>query len=93
MSLFELGRVVTTCGVAEKMQNDISFGIGVVDALERHSKGDWGNISDDDRDVNNEAVKNGDDGIMSSYTIGSTEIWIMTEWNRSVTTVLFPEEY
>lgn len=51
-----------------------------------------GKIPDDDKDVNNEAVKNGDEGIMSSYTIGDSKIWIMTEWNRSVTTVLFPEE-
>lgn len=42
MSLFEMGRVVTTCGVAEKMKEDISFSIGVVQALQRHSEGDWG---------------------------------------------------
>lgn len=41
---------------------------------------------------NNEAVKNGE-RILAAYMYGDTKIWIITEWDRSATTILFPEEY
>lgn len=99
MSLFEMGKIVTTCGVASKMQNDLLFRVGVQQALANHSNGDWGTLCDDDKALNDESVKADQEGrttldeIFSSYKIGEQEIWIITECDRSATTVLLPEEY
>jgi len=66
--------------------------------LDRHAKGDWGNLSDDDKRLNDEAVADGG-RILSAYkTSNGTKIWIITEaaddaGHRVATTVLLPEEY
>lgn len=89
---FELGNVVSTAGVAQWMygtQTNLDF---VVSSLSRHAKGDWGELCDEDKALNNEAVKEGN-RILSAYNQGSDKIWIITESDRSCTTVLFPSEY
>jgi hypothetical protein len=64
-----------------------------LDLLTRHLSGDWGEIPKDDAKANQEALKNGD-RIMSGYPLeDGTRIWIITEWDRSVTTFLLPDEY
>ena len=63
----------------------------VDNAFRKYMRGDWG-ISKDKR-MNNQAVKNGDDRIMGVYPTSEGDIWIITEWDRSVTTMLFPSEY
>lgn len=60
--------------------------------LNRHAKGDWGDVCDEDKKANDFALDN-KERILSSYTLDDTKIWIITEWDRSVTTVLFPSEY
>jgi hypothetical protein len=55
--------------------------------------GDWGDVCDDDR-VANELALLGGERLFSVYKgEGLPKIWVITEWNRSVTTILFPEEY
>lgn len=62
--------------------------------LGRHVVGDWGDLSDDDKMLNERALNHGDGRLMSSYEIASDlKIWIITEWDRSVTTLLLPSEY
>ena len=61
-------------------------------------QGDWGDVGDDSRRINDEALeaeRNGQfsDSLFSLYSIGDREIHIITECDRSVTTVLFPDEY
>ena len=54
---------------------------------------DWGDLSEEDKKANDKALKNGE-RIMSSYnTENNIRIWVITEWDRSVTTVLLPEDY
>jgi len=66
----------------------------VYDALQRHKQGDWGNICEEDWESNNHGLKTGEDRMLSSYTDRKgTKFWILTEWDRSVTTVLLPEDY
>jgi len=92
---FMLGRLVATRGVAELMDTDQQFSEFVSASLRRYTGCDWGNLCDDDHAMNDDAVKNGE-RILASYdhpTHKDWKIWIITEWDRSVTTILFPSEY
>jgi hypothetical protein len=61
--------------------------------LVRHALGDWGDLCDEDRQSNSEALAD-DLRILSAYRLSDgTKIWIITEADRSGTTVLLPEEY
>ena len=83
---FQLGKVFVTKGAKECIPLAEQL-----KALKRHANGDWGDISDNDKKVNDEALKDGDE-ILSAYHYNEIEFWIMTEWDRSVTTILLPEE-
>ena len=96
--LFPLGQVVMTCGIAARMGTDPSFARGVRSILGRHATGDWGDVGEESRRMNDdslEAERNGEwsDRLFSLYDIEGTEIFIITEADRSVTTILLPEEY
>ena len=98
MALFRTGEIVTTNGIARAMMLDLGFLEAVRESLERHYLGDWGDACEETRQQNNEALeaeKHGRliDSLFSVYDIDGTEIFIITEIDRSVTTVLFPEEY
>lgn len=82
-----LGKIYITPGA----QASVKFQT-VVAALERHSRGDWGEIPDHDKEVNAEALESGE-RIMSAYTSRGVRFWIITEADRSITTVLLPEDY
>ena len=61
--------------------------------LARHAAGDWGDLDEDDRRLDDLAATL-DERILSAYTLtDGTRIWIITEGDRSATTVLLPEEY
>jgi hypothetical protein len=88
--LFPLGHVVMTPGAA-------ALGVDFGPLLARHAKGDWGELDDFDARQNNTAVKEGY-RILSAYEVmmenGETErVWIITEADRSATTILLPSEY
>lgn len=96
--LFQLGQVVMTCGIAARMGTDPSFARGVQNSLGRHATGDWGDVGEESRRMNDDALeaeRNGEwsDRLFSLYDIEGTEIFIITEADRSVTTILLPEEY
>lgn len=94
MAKFQLGQCVCTRGVHELMEDNVSFFMFVNKSLQRHQTGDWGDLCDEDKQMNDYAVKNGDDRIVSKYKFnGGISIYIITEWDRSYTTILFPEEY
>ena len=60
--------------------------------ISRHRQGDWGEVCEEDAALNDAAARQ-DCRVLSAYTVEDRKIWIITEWDRSVTTVLFPEEY
>lgn len=93
--LFELGQLVISAGAREAIDalNADGFADMVIALLGRHAKGDWGEISDSDKEANDESVKNGGMMILSAYIIQGTKFWIITEHDRSATTVLLPDEY
>ena len=93
---FQLGKVVMTRGVAE-----IAGRTNLRGYLIRHSQGDWGTVCSEDKKANDQAVRDGD-RILSAYPIdpaqpckghGENVVWIITEADRSVTTLLLPDEY
>lgn len=91
--LFDLGVIVTSPGALAALQQ---VGMTPSDLLRRHLRGDWGEINEEERERNEEEVRNGNggDGIVSVYTLPRTNevIVILTEANRSYTQLLTPEE-
>ena len=88
--LFNLGQVVATPGALEFFKR---HSMTPMQFLQRHIRGDFGDLRQDDLDANNEAIWNGG-RILSSYKINETDkIWIITEADRSSTCCLLPEEY
>ena len=89
--LFELGRVIATPDALDALQENNT---NITELLIRHVGGDWGNLSDEDRLENEQSVKNGW-RILSSYPINvrGGKVWIITEADRSATTLLLPSEY
>ena len=87
--LFRTGAVVATRGVLAHLEH---HGIAADPYLKRHVSGDWGKVPPVDARANCLAVQHGA-RILSSYDIAGTRVWIITEADRSVTTLLFPEEY
>lgn len=98
MALFRTGEIVTTNGIARAMMLDQGFHEAVRECLDRHCSGDWGDACEETKQQNDEALeaeRNGKliDSLFSVYDIDGTEIFIITEIDRSATTVLFPDEY
>ena len=88
--LFELGRIVITPGAASLL---VACGIDACNIIERHQSGDWGELYPEDCSVNDDAMSYGGQ-ILSAYKLGESQrLWIITEVDRSVTTLLLPEEY
>lgn len=84
-----LGQVVATPGALELLSKADATPLPF---LIRHSMGDWGTVPQEDAELNNQALVDGG-RILSSYNVGDDRIWIITEWDRSVTTILLPSEY
>lgn len=82
-----LGQIVITRNALDSLSKDAVYA-----ALARHQAGDWGDVCEEDRGLNDEALKDGS-RILSVYHDGATKFWIITESDRSATTVLLPEDY
>ena len=85
---FRLGKIVSTPNALERLTQD-----DILRAIGRHQAGDWGDVSEDDR-TRNEFSLNQGLRLWSVYHAGSgAKFWLITEADRSVTTVLMPEDY
>ena len=88
--LFHLGDVVAT---PQSIYVLSESGMSVQSLLQRHATGDWGDLCTEDTQANNDALQYGD-RLLSSYVLSeSCKVWVITEWDRSVTTILLPSEY
>ena len=89
--LFSPGRVLATAGLADS-------GIDVMPYLRRHLAGEWGDLEEGDLRRNDYALKHGE-RLFSAYLLPPDEdgyqakIWIISEWDRSATTIMYPDEY
>ena len=87
---FILGQIVATPGALAALERS---GQAPLEFISRHASGDWGELDDHDRLENELSVRKGF-RILSAYRLSDgTKIWIITEADRSVTTILLPEEY
>ena len=87
---FPLGRVVATPHALSVLSVQA---IPPERLLERHARGDWGELDAEDVQANQEALQHGW-RLFSSYTLGeAVKVWIITEADRSVTTILMPDDY
>lgn len=87
---FKPGRVLATPGALEVIAD---ARVSIIDLLIRHLRGDWGDLSDSDRQQNELAVTAGQ-RILSNYVLpGGRIVWIITEADRYATTFLLPGEY
>ena len=88
--LFPPGEIVATPGALALLEKANK---SVLELLSRHLRGDWGDLCQEDKTENELSLKYGF-RLMSSYPVTPTEkLWIITEADRSVTTLLLPEEY
>ena len=90
---FQMGKLVWTRGVNDRIAEDTAFAKLVIASMKRHAAGDWGDVSQGDKTENELSLKEGFRLLSAYETEGMPRIWIITEADRSATTVLFPEEY
>jgi hypothetical protein len=87
-SKFDLGRLAATSEVLQQVPQE-----QIQNALKRHHTGDWGEVDNDDKEANDTALLTGT-RLLSVYTTpAGIKFWIITEADRSSTTILLPEEY
>jgi hypothetical protein len=85
---FPLGQLYATPGVLAEVSS-----VEISAALARHAMGDWGELDQEDINENNRALEEGSRLLSAYHTSDRVKFWIITEWDRSVTTVLLPSEY
>jgi len=89
-SLFALGQTVATPGAIKELEK---AGISGMELLARHISGDWGDLGAEDKEENELSLKEGF-RILSAYKLPTGQkLWVITEADRSATTILKPEEY
>ena len=87
---FSPGQIVATPAALATMEDHQCSPLTL---LARHLSGDWGGVPIEDAQLNDQALQS-EGRVLSSYPLGSnTRIWVITEWDRSMTTFLLPEEY
>lgn len=96
--VFDAGQILTTDGVYDMACQNPDFTQFIEKSLNRHVKGDWGDVNDQYKQTNDQALKQGT-RLRSAYNDerfsknGVATIWIITEADRSATTILFPDEH
>jgi len=95
--VLKLGRVASTARVNSEIARDPEYSVFIYESLRRHRNCDWGDLGADDKELNEISMIEGkEERIMSRYNYEadrSLDIYIITEYDRSVTTILFPYEY
>ena len=90
---FDLGIIVNTIKVHNFISQSEQNYDYVMKCFDRYISGDWGEMCEEDKIANDEALIT-EDRILASYEEKDMpKIWIITEWDRSSTTILFPSEY
>lgn len=87
---FRLGRILATPGAIEALEE---AGHVPAEFLDRHVRGDWGHVDDEDQQANEDALRDGLRLLSSYRTRQGVALWVITEADRSATTLLLPSEY
>lgn len=86
--LVPMGIIVVTPNAMANVNSD-----EIQRALQRHVIGDWGELDAEDKKANDLALQTGERLLSAYHTVNGTKFWIITERDRSVTTILLPEDY
>ncbi|WP_414442414.1 hypothetical protein [Burkholderia sp. 22PA0106] len=87
---FKLGRIFATPAALHACENS---NVAIFDLLLRHLRGDWGDLPESDRQQNERSLEVGL-SLLSSYKLPDGQVvWVITEWDRSITTLLLPSDY
>lgn len=92
MTMVTSPNTVCTRGIEEMIARDPEYIKLIHECLVRHTLGDWGELCDDDKAMNDAALDEAG-YILSAYTVKDTKIWIITDAGWKVTTILLPREY
>ena len=91
---FKLGQIVMTRAINDDIADNSKFAKEVLHCLRRYMNADFSDMEhQEDIDMNKTAIKTGEDRIFATYNTSLGKIYIITEWDRSVTTILYPEDY
>lgn len=95
MAKFEIGTLLATSGVGDKINESQMFYAFIRDCFNRYVRRDWGDTCTEDKQSNDNAVAKGNGRIFASYEYPpeKSRVWFITECDRSATTILFPSEY
>ncbi len=85
---FPLGRIIVTANALSRLTQ-----VDILTALRRHAASDWGDLDEEDRNENTFSLENGLRLFSVYHAVSGTKFWIITESDRSCTTVLLPEDY
>jgi hypothetical protein len=88
IAVFKLGRLVATPNALQSISQD-----DILVAIKRHQAADWGDLCDADRRENDISLRNGGRLLSVYHSANGVKFYIITEGDRSVTTVLLPEDY
>jgi hypothetical protein len=88
--MFKMGRLVATPGAIAFCDQHL---ISMISLVRRHLRGDWGDLGESDTKLNDDAVHSQQDRIFSAYQFPQGKVYVITEWDRSVTTVMMAEDY
>ena len=92
MVKFQLGNLYQTRGIAAAIEAQPAFYIEVIEAYQKYIAGNYGDLCEEDIAANEEAIATGG-RILAAYTTSQGRIYIITEADRSATTILFCNEY
>lgn len=90
---FEMGQIYVTRGIGMLIGESDSFRKFISISFTRYANQDWGDLCDEDKAMNDHAVQYSDGRIVGRYNNALGDIYIITEWDRSLTTILLTEEY
>jgi hypothetical protein len=85
---FPLGSLYVTAAVDRDIARE-----DIAEALSRHAQGDWGDVSEDDRRENEFSLTHSERLLSVYHDRKGVKFWIITERDRSATTVLLPDDY
>lgn len=90
----EIGQPTITSHLHEVMQLNPVFELEVYQAFEKYVNCEWGDLDPEDKELNDNAVQEpGSDRILAAYKLSKGKIYIITEWDRSYTMLMFAEDY
>jgi hypothetical protein len=90
LALFRLGQIVATPGALQALER---AGEAPQKFLERHVCGDWGDLDEEDRQENALSLEHSFRLLSAYQTTAGEKLWVITEANRTLTTILLPDEY